>query len=201
MTTARYITGSQPNAHAPCPPDGPVTITMTISMATKMDASRSHLLLLHDLQRHPRNIIAYMDGSQLATTTGTGFTITMGLPTIVNAMMPIGTTAEVFDADVRAIYDCLLTCLKYIHRHCLYRRNIHIFTDKQAAISRAASLHQGPGQELAYHIHKIAHNLYDYAATITVYWVPGHTDTPGNEVAYRLAKQAMAMPPPRLDLI
>jgi ribonuclease HI len=170
---------------------------MTISAAMKTDASRAHLLLLRDLQRHPRNIIAYTDGSQLATATGAGFTIPTGLPTVVNAVVPMGTTAEVFDAEVRAIYECLLTCLKYVRRHRLHRRNIHMFADNQAAISRAASLHRGPGQEVAHHIHETAHDLHAYAVTITVHWVPGHTDIPGNEAADRLAKQATAMPPTR----
>jgi ribonuclease HI len=124
-----------------------------------------------------------MDRSQLATTTGAGFTILTGLPTVMNAIVPMGTTAEVFDAEVCAIYECLLTCLKYIHRHRLHRRNIHIFTDNQAEISRAASLHWGPGQEVAYHIYKTAHDLHAYAATITIHWVPRHTDIPGNKVA------------------
>jgi hypothetical protein len=56
---------------------------------------------------------------------------------------------------------------------------------------------RGPGQEVAYHIHETAHDLRAYAVTITVHWVPGHTDIPGNEAADRLAKQATAMPPTR----
>jgi hypothetical protein len=138
-----------------------------------------------------------MDGSQLATATYIGFTITMGLPTIVNAVVPMGTTVEVLDAEVHAIYNCLLTHLKHIRQHSLYKWNIHIFTDKQAAISRAASLHCGPGQEVAYYIHETTHDLHAYTATMTIHWVPWHTDIPANEAADRLAKQVMAMPPPQ----
>jgi hypothetical protein len=107
----------------------PPAIATNISTATKTDASRAHTALLRRLQRNPRNIIAYTDGSQLGTATGAGYTIPTGLPTAITAIVPMGSTTEVFDAELRAIHECLLTCLKYIRLHRLHRRHIHIFTD------------------------------------------------------------------------
>jgi ribonuclease HI len=100
----------------------------------------------------------------------------------------MGTTTEVFDAELRAIYECLLTCRQYINRHRLHRYNIHIFTDNQSAIKRASTLARGPGQETAYEIHELALTLKNYDTTITIHWVPGHTNIAGNDDADKPAK-------------
>jgi hypothetical protein len=104
-------------------------IATEISTAMKTDATRAYLILICYLQRNPKNIIAYTDGSQLATAIGAGFTILTGLPPAIIAIIPMGNTMEVFNATLCPIHECLLTCLKYIQLHCLYYRHIHIFTD------------------------------------------------------------------------
>jgi ribonuclease HI len=131
---------------------------------------------------------------QLTKNMGTGYSIPMGLPRPVQAIVPMGTMTEVFDAELRAIYECLLTCRKYINRHRLHCRNIHIFTDNQSAIKRASTLARGPGQETAYEIHELTLTLKNYDTTITIHWVPGHTDIAGNDDADKLAKQPTTQP-------
>ena len=42
----------------------------------------------------------------------------------------------------------------------------------------------------------ITNNLYVLKTTITVQWVPGYTDVPGNVLANKLAKQATLEKPP-----
>jgi ribonuclease HI len=166
-----------------------------IATLPKADASAAHHRLLHDLRRNPRAIIAYTDGSQLLTATGTGYSIPTGLPHPVRAIVPMGDTVEVFDAELRAIYECLLTCRKHMRRGDLRRRHIHIFTDNQAAITRASCLTRGPGQETAWNINDVALNLHTSDTAITIHWVPGHTNIPGNDDADTLAKQAASTPP------
>jgi ribonuclease HI len=182
-------------AHPTTSPWIPSPIITNIATLTKTDASAAHLELLRCLQRNSRNIIAYTDGSQLTKNTGAGYSIPTGLPRPVRAIVPMGTTMEVFDAELRAIYECLLTCQKFINRHRLHRCNIHIFTDNQSAIKRASTLARGPGQETAYEIHELALTLKNYDTTITIHWVPGHTDIAGNDDADKLAKQAATQPP------
>jgi ribonuclease HI len=155
----------------------------------------AHTQLLLRLQRNPHNIIVYTDGSQLANNIGMGYCILMGLPQLVQAIVAMGETTEVFDAELWAIYEALLTCQTHIHRGRLYRCNIHIFTDNQSAITRASNLDRGPGQETAYNIHDLAQALQTYAIAITIYWVPGHTNIKGTEDADTLAKLAMTSPP------
>jgi hypothetical protein len=99
----------------------------------------AHLSLLHDLRDNPHNVIAYTDSSQLSTQTGTGFYIPHRLPNPVHAVIPLGTTSEVFDVELKAITECLCTCLKYIKQHCHHDRSIHLFTDNQSAILRVTA--------------------------------------------------------------
>jgi hypothetical protein len=104
----------------------------------------------------PRSIIAYTDGSQLSISTGAGYTIPTGFPEAINTIVPMGNTSEVFDAELRAIYECLLTCRNNARIHHLRRHHIHIFSDNQAAITRSARLDRGPGQEIVALIHNKA---------------------------------------------
>jgi hypothetical protein len=123
------------------------TITVDIQNLPKDAAATAHLSLLHDLRGDPQNVIAYTDGSQLSTQTGAGFYIPHGLPNPIRTVIPLGSTSEVFDAELKAIAECLRTYLKYIKRHRLHDCSIHLFTDNQSAILRAMRLDRGPGQE------------------------------------------------------
>jgi hypothetical protein len=88
----------------------PSPIATDISGATKPDATRVHTGLLNHLRHDPHSIIAYTDGSQLGTAIGAGYTIPTSFLEASNAMVPMGNTSEVFDAELRAIYECLLIC-------------------------------------------------------------------------------------------
>jgi ribonuclease HI len=124
----------------------------------------------------PQTIIAYTDGSQLGSSMGAGFYIRTGLHHPIRTIVPMGNAAEVFDAELRAIYECLRTCYCHLCQDGLRRRRIHIFTDNQAAITQATHLTQGPGQETARLIHEITTDINNTDSTITVHWVPGHTN-------------------------
>jgi ribonuclease HI len=116
--------------------------------------------------------------------------ITIRLPYPISTMVPMSNTMEVFDTECQAIYEWLLTCQKHICLHHLCHCHIHMFTDNEAAIIRAAGLHQGHGQEMAYHIHDVTLALHSHGTSTTIHWVPGHTNIPRNKTADALAKQA-----------
>jgi hypothetical protein len=48
----------------------------------------------------------------------------------MQAIIPVGTTSEVFDAELKAISECLTSCCKYILQYRLRHRSIYLFTDK-----------------------------------------------------------------------
>jgi ribonuclease HI len=180
------------------PPDTPWThppISTSIAALLKDEASKTHLDLLHHLQRQPRTIIAYTDGSQLGSLMGAGFYIPTGLYHPIRTIVPMGDVAEVFDVELRAIYECLRTCYHHLRWDGLRRHRIHIFRDNQAAITWTTHRTRGPGQETTRLIHEIATDINNTSSTITVHWVPGHTAIPGNDEADTLAKQDASMEP------
>jgi ribonuclease HI len=171
------------------------TITVDIQDLPNDEAVTTHLSLLYDLHDDPHNVITYTNGSQLSTQTGTGFYIPHGLPNPIRTVIPLGTTSEVFNAELKAIAEYLCTCLKYIKWHCLHDHSIHLFTDNQSAILHASRLDRGPGQETTLDILHTTNTLLQHSALVTLHWVPGHTDIEGNEEADRLAKLATSCPP------
>jgi hypothetical protein len=139
-------------AHPVLAPWKPHPITIEISPSPKEEAAIEHITLLQHLRRHEQNVIAYTDGSQLDGNTGAGYYIPRGMTREVRAIVPMGATSEVFDAELRAIFECLVTCHKYIRLNRLPHRSIHLFTDNQSAIIHSSCLSSGPGQELAHAI-------------------------------------------------
>jgi ribonuclease HI len=182
-------------AHPPDTPWARPPITTSIATLPKDEASKTHLDLLHRLQRQPRTIITYTDGSRLGSLMGTGFYIPIGLHHPIRTIGPMGDVAEVFDAELRAIYECLRMCYHHLCQDGLRRRRIYIFMDNQAAITQTTHLTRCRGQETTQLIHEIAMDINNTDSTITVHWVPGHTAIPGNDEADMLAKQATAMEP------
>jgi ribonuclease HI len=171
------------------------TTTVDIQDLPKDEAVTAHLSLLHDLCDDPRNIITYTDGSQLSTQTGAGFYIPHSVPNPICTVIPLGSTSEVFDVELKAIAECLHTCLKYIKRHRLHDCSIDLFTDNQSAILRASRLDRGPGQETTLNILHTSNALLQRSAPVTLHWVPGHIDIEGNEEADCLAKLATSCHP------
>jgi ribonuclease HI len=182
-------------AHPPNTPCVRPPITTAITALPKDEALKTHLDLLHRLQRQPRTIIAYTDGSQLGSPTGAGFYIPTGLHRPIRMIVPMGDVAEVFDVELRAIYECLRTCYHHLCQDGLHRHQIHIFTDNQTAITRTTHLTRGPRQETTRLIHEIATDINNTGSTITVHWVPGHTAIPSNDEADAPAKWAASTEP------
>jgi ribonuclease HI len=171
------------------------TVQIDIPELPKNEASIAYLSLLCYLHLNPHNVITYTDGSQLTGHTGAGYYIPHGLPQGVQAIIPMGTTSEVFDAELKAISKCLTSCCKYILQHCLWHRMINLFIDNQSAIIHDSKSDGGPSQETALDILHTIRDLLNYTISVTLHWVPGHTDIAGNEEADHLTKMATSLPP------
>jgi ribonuclease HI len=182
-------------AHLTTSPWTQSPIKVNITAVTKTNAAIAHTQLLLCLQQNPHNIIIYTDGLQLANNIGVGYCIPIGLPQPVQAIVLMGETTEVFDAEIWANYEALRTCQIHIHQGYLHWCNIHIFTDNQSAITWALNLDRGPGQDTAYNIHDLALALQTYAVAIIIHWVLGNTNIKGNEDMDTLAKLAITSPP------
>lgn len=74
-------------------------------------------------------------------------------------------------------------------------REIRIHADNQAAIHRIKTPSDNPGQRWQLRCIEAAKVVKRAGASISLHWVPGHTDIPGNERADDLAKEAAKMSP------
>ena len=74
-------------------------------------------------------------------------------------------------------------------------RGPKVYSDNQAGLYRLATPSDNPGQACQIRAIKAANQIAEKGASISLHWVPGHTDIPGNELADTLAKEATALTP------
>ena len=98
----------------------------------------------------------------------------------------LGKNKEVFGAEVFAIG----RALRIINERGERGRRYTIFSDSQAAISRAQHDRTGAGQTLAVDAIITTEAIADRGNTLTLRWIPSHSGIVGNERADKAAKRA-----------
>ena len=169
-----------------------VPIDFHIAPVSKAAAAQQHLQLYKSIDRR-RSMVAYTDGSKVGETVGAGYVLYAPSRIPYYGSFPLGTTNEVFDAE---LYACLQACRKaatLIHE-CQEVKDIWIFLDNSAAVRRLQHLQPGSGQMYAAELHDCADELASYRVKLHIHWVPGHTRIAGNEVADQLAKAGCSRP-------
>jgi ribonuclease HI len=100
----------------------------------------------------------------------------------------LGRNKEIGDAELFALGEAV----KHAARHPEDARDITVFTDSQATLTRIQDDNEGPGQALARRIIAWEKEVFESGRTIEYRWCPGHAGVPGNEEADRVAKAAAA---------
>ena len=98
----------------------------------------------------------------------------------------LGGNKEVFDAEIFAIG----RALEIINERSERGKRYTIFSDSQAAISRAQHDRVGAGQTLAINAINTAGAIADRGNILTFRWTPSHSGIVGNERADKAAKRA-----------
>ena len=152
----------------------------------------------------PLDLTVYSGGSMGENdNTGAGFCVYRGLQEIARGQVPLGQTAEVYDAEVEAA----LAGLKAASSHYMGRfaTKVTVCLDNQEAALRlhpgtptdssAAAILEFQASKHAWHTRERAPNAAP--GTVDIRWCPGHAGIPGNELADQLAKAACQMPTDR----
>ena len=136
-------------------------------------------------------MVAYSDGSkQEDGTTGAGAYIMQSEGPEISLVLPLGTEAEVYDAELEGALMATRKCTTLVQHKREKPKSIYIFLDNQAAIERMGHTAPGPGQAIALAMSKLADKLYEMEVDLVVSWVPGHSGVPGNEISDELANKA-----------
>jgi ribonuclease HI len=179
-------------------PDTPPLATIDLSFAktTKIEAAQLHSHLSQTLGKG-NHMVAYTDGSLLEGRVGAGVYVQPKRQTPIKTCYSLGTTAEVFDAELFACFKACERMEEILPYEPRTVKDCWVFLDNSAAISRLSHLKPGAGQTYAIEIHKIAKRLSDINVRLHIHWVPGHQGVPGNEIADGLAKQGSTLHTPR----
>lgn len=164
--------------------DDPVTI-LTASLLT--------------IDKFPDDWIhVYTDGSATKTTNRAGYGIYMELPdgSSHEVSEACGENSSNYDAEIAAIGNTLGLLKTSMQTFPTVRNNIVIFTDAMSALQ---SLEEDPvGKPDLKSIIEESHEIMEtFGIKIFIQWIPGHSDTPGNEKADRLAKKGSEQPQPK----
>lgn len=74
-------------------------------------------------------------------------------------------------------------------------RVVTILSDSKSALQALAKPSNRSGQQIVYTILKAVENLKSQNVGIRLQWIPGHCNNPGNDIADRLAKEAVGPQP------
>ena len=124
-------------------------------------------------------ILFYTDGSKTLNGTGSGI---FSQQDNTKQYASLGKYATITQAEIHAIELCALNILKKELKH----KNIFILTDSQASLKAFSS--NIINSKLVLNCVKLLKEVSNNN-TITLTWVPGHSDIHGNEEADKLAKK------------
>lgn len=165
-----------------------------IHPGTKLEAAEAHETLRRTLQNDPSQILCYTDGSRLDSgAIGAGIARYQQGRTTVVTRLPMGSQAEVYDAELLGATTAISQCLDEALHQRVPPTDVWVFLDNTSAIRRLQHLANGPGQDHAITTYDNTEQLKALGVKVHIHWVPGHTDVDGNEAADQLAKEAAAM--------
>ena len=115
-----------------------------------------------------------------------------GTPRVVHTgTINLGNSQLVYNGELEGITQAV----EYAGQAAKPGQSYHIYSDNQAGLNRLRTPSDDPGQACQIRTSKAAELAQSKGATITINWVPGHTDVHGNELADSLAKQATTQNP------
>jgi ribonuclease HI len=184
----------EPLQHFKYPPWNRVTpYTVEISSLSKEVAAQVHNSNLH-LGKDDFTI--YTDASAIPGESSRG--VGVGI-VVLNDSQQIVYQETLNLGDSQLVYDGELEgttrAVEFASKVAEQGQSYYIYSDNQAGLHRLKIPSDNPGQACQIRASQAAELANSKGATISINWVPGHTDVYGNELADSLAKAATKLAP------
>lgn len=149
-------------------------------------------------------MVVYTDGSQRLDKagkiagTGAAWTIECKCQWFGTNGFPLGANAEVYDAEIIALYGGLEAALSSPMAELA--SEIYICTDNLNIAKEAGSVRNGSSQAAFIRVREGVKSWLQRGKNVSVQWVPSHMGIIGNEKADQEAKRYAAIPPTPMTL-
>jgi ribonuclease HI len=164
-----------------------------ISKLPKADAAVAHNQHINTAKNTKTKSI-YTDASALPDQIGIG----VGIAAFDKTDIPlftdrwnIGPQQLVYNGELEGV----TAAIEYASTIATQGEHFDIYSDNQAGLHRLQTTSDNPGQACQLRSIRAAQSIIDQGASVTINWVPGHTDITGNEIADSLAKEATKLAP------
>jgi len=177
--------------------------TVNISELPKEEAALAHASSLKSLGKD--DVLIYSDALVLPEeTTGVGIglvvleynTTSKSFEKTHQQSANIGPSQLVYNGELKGV----TRAMEHTSLQAKPGRYFHIYSDNKAGIFRLQTPSDKPDQSHQIRAYKAAKTTTDLKAKISIEWVPGHNDIPGNELADSLAKRATKLPPESMEV-
>ena len=131
--------------------------------------------------------VIYTDGSAMSGIRwgGNAVVVTRGDPEEPDVLDTILNRGSLFTCSYEEEVAAMGTAVQWVRDHCDRNWSVLICTDSQSLCMALRSFNQET------EIIRVA--LKDHIGTVTIQWIPGHSDIPGNERADKAAKEATGL--------
>ena len=115
-----------------------------------------------------------------------------GIPQkVYQSMTNLGDTQLVYNGELEGA----TLAIEYASQVAQPGQHFHIYSDNQAGLYRLKTPSDYPGQSCQIRASRATELVSQKGAKVSLNWVPGHKDIPGNELADSLAKEATTLTP------
>jgi len=136
-------------------------------------------------------ILVFTDGSTLGNPGPTGAGAVVYLEGYNTTPILLKRSVSSFSNNYAGEVEAIDLALNFLHITEVHDKEIHMYTDCQAAIQSVFST-QTPKTKIAtiQNAQRLRKELHDRNNSLTVHWIPGHMNITGNDLADRQAKEA-----------
>ncbi|KAG8794770.1 hypothetical protein FRC16_010367 [Serendipita sp. 398] len=180
-------------------------VSPAVKGINKAEAAEAHREHIARIANNPNAIAVYTDGSLIHdgghTRAGAGWVLYSKGEERATGSVGLGTTAEVYDAEMTALSKGLHCAIDHLTNTPSYHVDTHasifLFSDNTSAVRSIPSAALGSSQSESQDFLEAAKGFLDGhpQTSIHISWVPGHRNILGNDRADGIAKAACHLEP------